>query len=324
MKRRTALHVMAAATALAPFGTIRASGADERVLKMLVGFPAGSAPDVVARVVGKPLSEALRRTVVVDNRAGVGGQLALAALKQTPPDGSTVAITPLSALTLYPSTYAKLPYDSAADFAPICTVGVTDFAFVVAADHPARTLQEFVAWCKANPGKGDIGNPGLGSSPHLMAWTFTAAAGLGVEHVSYRTPPQIAQEIIGGILAGGMATSSLFGELVKSGKLRVLATTGTQRSSLFSQAPTFSESGYPAVVNQEWYAIFARADTPSAAAAAMAAAAKDLSARDEVRSSLSSLGFVPEIHDAAWLTQHMRTEAANWREIVARAGFKAQ
>ena len=159
MKRRAALRILVAANALPAF-SLASADTGKPLLNLLVGFSAGSVPDVVARVVGKPLTESLRRTLVVDNRAGVGGQLALGALKQAPADGSAIAITPLAALTLYPSTYAKLPYDPVADFAPVCTVGVTDFAFVVAADHPARTVQEFVSWCRANPGKGNIGNPG--------------------------------------------------------------------------------------------------------------------------------------------------------------------
>ena len=157
-----------------------------------------------------------------------------------------------------------------------------------------------------------------------MAWTFSAAAGLDVAHVPYRMPPQIAQEVVGGALAGGIASSSLFAELVKGGKLRVLATTGTQRSGLFPQAPTFREAGYPSVVGQEWYALFARAGTPPAAVAAMAAAAKDLAMREEVLSTLASLGFAAEVHDATWVAERMRSESAHWREVVARVGFKAQ
>lgn len=324
MRRRTALRALTAAAALPVMPAALAQDAGKGNLNLLVGFSAGSVPDAAARVIGKPLSEAVRRTLVVDNKAGAGGQLALAALKQAPADGSTIAITPLAALTLYPLTYAKLPYDPARDFVPVCSVCVIDFAFAVAASHPAQTLQDFVAWCKANPGKGSIGNPGNGSSPHFVAWTFGAAAGLDVAHVPYRAPPQIAQEIVGGTLSGGMASIPLFGELIKSGRLRVLATTGTRRNAFHPQVPTFTELGYPGVVGQEWFSLFAPAGTPRSAVADLAASVKKLVTREDVLATLSPLGLSLEVHDGTWLTERMREEATQWRDVVARTGFKAQ
>lgn len=323
MRRRTALRALATA-ALPTFSMTRAAGAETPLLNLLVGFSAGSVPDVLARIVGRPLCEAMKRTLVVDNRAGVGGQLALAALKQGPADGSTIAITPLSVVTLYPSTYAKLPYEPATDFAPVCSICLTDFAFVVAADHPAQTVREFVAWAKANPGKGSIGNPGNGSAPHFVAWSFNTSADLDLQHVPYRAPPQIGQELVGGTLTAGMASSSLFSELVKSGRLRALATTGSRRSALYPQVPTFAEAGYPAVVGEEWFVLFARQGTPGATIAAITAAARDAVGREEVRTAMAALGLSLEVHDAAWVTERMRGEFARWRDMAARSGFKAQ
>ena len=323
MKRRTALCGLAGA-ALPLFHVQRVAASEPELLKCLVGFSAGSVPDVLARIVGRPLSETMKRPLVVDNRAGVGGQLALAALKQAPADGSTIAITPLSALSLYPSTYAKLPYDPTADFRPVCSICVTDFAFVVEAGHPARSIQEFVAWAKANPGKGSVGNPGNGSSPHFAAWSFNTSAGLDLAHVAYRMPPQIAQDIVAGSLTSGMASSSLFAELVKGGRLRVLATTGSRRSSLYPYVPTFSEAGYATVVGEEWFALFVRQGTPVATVKSLASAAYSLADLKEVQSAMSGVGVTLEIHDAVWVEELVRTEGARWRDIAQRASFKAQ
>jgi len=322
MKRRTALCGLAGA-ALPLLHAQRVAASEPGLLNCLVGFSAGSVPDVMARIVGRPISESLKRPLVVDNKAGVGGQLALAALKQAPADGSTVAITPLSALSLYPSTYAKLPYDPTADFLPVCSICVTDFAFVVGAGHPAQTIQEFVAWAKANPGKGSIGNPGNGSSPHFAAWSFNTSAGLDLSHVAYRMPPQISQDVVAGTLSSGMASSSLFAELVKGGRLRVLATTGVRRSPLFPQAPTFGEAGYAAVVGEEWFAMLVRRGTPVASVASLASAARSLVDLKEVQSAMSGLGVTMEIHDAAWVEERVSKESARWRDIAQRAGFKA-
>ncbi|MEJ8815689.1 tripartite tricarboxylate transporter substrate-binding protein [Variovorax ureilyticus] len=323
MKRRNALCALASAGGLFAIPAAFAQNTSRSMLTLLVGFGAGSVPDLVARVIGRPMSETLGRTLLVDNRAGVAGQLALVALKQAPADGSAIAITPLAALTLYPSTYAKLPYDPVTDFTPICTVGVTDFAFVVSANHPARTLQEFVIWSRANPGKGSIGNPGTGSSPHFVAWAFAAAAGLDTEHVPYRLPTQISQELVGGTVAAGIASSSLFGELVKAGRLRVLATSGPQRGVMYPEVPTFAEAGYPTVIGQEWYTLFTHSGAALGQIASISAAAQGLRAREEVHKAMLDLGLALDIRDANWITKRMAEETARWREVATRAGFKA-
>ncbi|MCK9511077.1 MAG: tripartite tricarboxylate transporter substrate-binding protein [Pigmentiphaga sp.] len=323
MKRRTVLQMLAAA-GLAPLAAVRAGPDDGKPLNLLVGFAPGSVPDIVARVVGKHLSEHLHRPAIVENRGGVGGQLALSALKQAPANVAPFALTPLAALTLYPLTYANLPYDVATDLVPVCSVFAIDFALAVAADHPAQTLQEFVDWCKANPGKASIGNPGSGSSPHFVAWAFDAEAGLNAQHVPYRSPPQIANEVVGGTLAAGMASVPLFAELIKGGRLRVLATTGAERNTFYPQIPTFIEAGYPSVVGREWFCLVAPAGTPRAEIEALTAAMREMSKNEEAKATLALLGFTLEVNDAAWVSERMREEAEYWRRIVERTGFKAQ
>jgi len=322
MKRRTALQMLAAG-GLAPFAPVHARTDDGKPLNLIVGFAPGSVPDIVARVVGKHLSESLHRPAIVENRGGVGGQLALSALKQAPDNVSALALTPLAALTLYPQTYASLPYDVAKELVPVCSVFAIDFALAVAADHPAQTLQEFVAWCKANPEKASIGNPGSGSSPHFVAWAFDAEAGLKAQHVPYRSPPQIANEVVGGTLAAGMASVPLFAELIKGGRLRVLATSGSERNTFYPQIPTFVEAGFPSVVGREWFCLVAPAGTPSATIANVTAAMRDMEKSEEAKATLALLGFTLEVHDAAWVSERMRQETQYWRGIVERTGFKA-
>ncbi|TSD56902.1 hypothetical protein FFI97_022250 [Variovorax sp. KBS0712] len=321
MERRTALQALAAA-GLASMGAARASEAQP--LNLLVGFAAGSVPDLVARVISRPLTQALGRTTIVENKGGAGGQLALAALKQHSAVAQQLAITPVAALSLYPLTYARLPYDPERDFVPVCSICVIDFALVVAADHPAQTLQEFVAWCKRNPGKASIGNPGSGSSPHFVATLFGTVAGIQVEHVPYRAPPQIAQEVIGGTLSAGMASVPLFSELIKSGRLRVLATSGAQRNPFYPHIPTFSEVGYPGVVGQEWFALYAPAGASPDLVAALGRAVLQAVGRDDVKAVLTPLGLSLDVRDAVWLAERRREESAQWRAVVQRTGFKAQ
>lgn len=292
------------------------------VLSMLVGFPAGATPDVIARVVARAMEPSLKRTAIIDNRAGAAGQLALSALKKVTALNDAVAFTPLAALTIYPSTYASLPYDPVADFAPVCTVCTTDTALVVAADHPAHNVSEFVQWCKTNPNKANVGNPGSGSPADFATWMLANASGAPLVRVPYRVPPQITQEIIGGSLAGGIASSSLFAELVKSGRLRVLATSGMKRSLLFPNAPTFIEAGYTDVAVEDWFALYVRKGTPAATINALASSTRDAANDPQVVASLTSLGLALDVRDADWLAELVRKERARWQELVVRAKFK--
>lgn len=316
-RRHFALGVL---TAVAPLPHALAQRA--QALSMLVGFSAGAAPDTIARVVARAMEPTLKRTIVVINVAGVAGQLALEKLKQADSANDAVAITPLAALTIYPSIYASLPYEPSSDFAPVCTVCVTDTALVVAADHPARDVPGFLQWCKAHPDKANIGNPGSGSPADFAIWLLANASSTPLERVPYRAPPQISQEIIGGNLAGGIASSSLFAELVKSGRLRVLATSGVKRSPLFPNAPTFTEVGFTDVVVQDWFALYVRKGAPASTIHALASAARDAAGNPQATAALRALGLTLDVHDAAWLAELMRTERARWQELAVRAKFK--
>lgn len=317
MQRRALLQ----ATAAWATGPVVAR-AQDRPITMVVGFSAGSAPDIAARHVANRLPSVLGRNVIVDNRPGAGGQLAFVALKQAPADGSVLAFVPSNLLTIFPSIYAKLPYE-AKDVAPIATACTYDFALAIANDHPSRTLAEFVAWCKAHPKQASIGNPGLGTPPHFFGWTFGRAAGVEFEAVAYRSTPQMAQEVAGGQLPAAMAAPALFIELVRAGRLRLLATTGDARNGLFPQVPTFAESGFPALRSIEWFGLFGRSGTPPAVLERLAGAMRQVVSLDAVRSPLQAMGFTAVAHDAVWLNNIIRSDFARWAEVVRRTGFKA-
>lgn len=318
MQRRALLQATAAWTT-APL----AARAQDRPVTVVVGFSAGSAPDIAARHITSQLPTVLGRKVIVDNRPGAGGQLAFVALKQAPADGSVLAFVPSNLLTIFPSIYGKLPYGPE-DVVPIATGCTVDFALVVANDHPSKTLAEFVAWCRARPGRASIGNPGLGTPQHFFGWTFGRAAGVEFEAVPYRSTPQMAQEVAGGQLPAAMAAPALFVELVRAGRLRLLATTGDTRSSLFPQVPTFAEAGFPALRSTEWFGFFGRSGTPPHVLERFAGAVRRAVALDAVRSPLQAMGFTAVAHDAAWLNHTIRSDSARWAEVVRRTGFKAE
>jgi tripartite-type tricarboxylate transporter receptor subunit TctC len=318
MDRRTAL------TGLLAAGACPALLAQPAPLTVLVGYNAGAVPDSAARLVGRHLGAQQNRNVIVDNRPGAGGQLALTALKNGPATGTMAALTPASPLTLFASTYKKLPYAPMEDFAPVCTVCSTDFAFAVPANHPARTLAEFIQWAKGKPAGGGIGNPGMGTAPHFLAWNLRKAAGFDLPDVPYRNPPQIALEVAAGDLAAGIASSSLFSEFVKAGKLRVLATSGVQRSTLYPQVPTFAQAGYESIRAQEWYVLVMKQGVPSSALAALHDAVSAITDIGSYRDSMLALGMQPQVHGPDWARDHLVKDTARWQDIVAKSGFVAE
>ena len=319
MQRR---HLIQAAAALAVGAG--SSRAQDKPVTIVIGYAAGSAPDIAARFVANQLPAALGgRNVIVDNRPGAGGQLAFVALKQAPADGSVLAFVPSNLLTIFPSIYGKLPYE-AKDVTPIVTACTFDFALVVGNDHPATTLAEFVAWAKAHPKQASIGNPGLGTPQHFFGWTFGKTVGVEFEAVPYRSTPQMAQEVAGGQVAAAIAAQPVFIELVRAGKLRMLANTGNTRSFVFPNVPTFAEAGFPTLRSVEWFGFFGRAGTPQPVLDGFAAAVRQVVQRNDVRSQLQGMGFTPVAHDAQWLNDIIRADFDRWADVVRRTGFKAE
>jgi len=318
MQRR--LLIQAAATLA---GAPLLARAEDKPITLVLGFSAGSAPDIAARIIANHLpSELGGRKVIVDNRPGAGGQLAFVALKQASPDGSVLAFAPSNLLTIFPRTYSKLPYD-AADVTPIATGCTVDFAFVVASNHPAKTLGEFVTWAKANPKQASIGNPGLGTAQHFLGWLFGKEAGVDLEGVPYRSTPQMAQELAGGQIAGAIAVQAVFMELVRAGRLRMLATTGETRSALFPSVPTMDEAGFASLRAVDWFAFFGPRAFPQSAVDGLAAAVRKVVQREDVRSQLHGMGLTAVAHDAQWLNKSIKADSDRWAEVVRRTGFKA-
>ena len=320
LSRRRLLQAGTALAAGAPW----LARAQAKPLTLLVGYNPGGPVDIVARQLATPLAELLGRQVLVDYKPGAGGQFALTALKQAPADGSLLALSPPSPLTIFPSTFSKLAYDPFKDFAPIATACTFDFAFVVGASHPAKTLAEFAAWCKANPKLASVGVAGLGTTPHFLGWTFAKKAGIELEAIPYKGTPQMAQEVAAGQLACAISPQANFAELIKGGKLRLLGTTGAQRSAVFPQVPTFTESGFAELQSEEWFALFARAGTPQPLLDALVEATRKIGARDGYRKALADMGFAPEVHDTARLQRDIQADHARWAEVVRKTGFKAE
>lgn len=319
MRRRQFTNLAASIALPALAGT---AWAQPKPMTIVVGYGAGSAVDIVARLTGERLTAALGRTVVVENRAGAGGQLAMTAVATAPPDGSLVVVTPPSVLTLFPATFARLPYNPA-HFVPLGATCSVDSALVVGASHPAKSLAEFVTWAKANPAQCSIGNPGHATAPHFLAWRLAQDARIDAQYVSYRAMPQMGVEVGTGQLAAGLAALPAFMELIRAGRLRLLATAGGKRAPLFPDVPTFAEAGYPGIHSQDWYGFLAHAGVPQAFRTGFGAALREVLNSAAYRAQLLAIGFTPDYHDSAALVRGVKEDTAKWADLVKRTGFKA-
>lgn len=321
MKRRTLTASMAAAV-LALAGTSTAQ-AQDRTLRILVGFPAGVSIDVVTRIVSEKMKDELKRTVIVDNRPGAGGRLAAELLKGAAPDGNTVMVTPIVVPVLAPMVFNKLNYNPDTDFTPVGRVSDFGFALAVPATSPVKNLKDYAAWLKANPQQANFGSPAAGSLPHFFGVMIGNALGVDMVHVPFNGGAALQSAVLGGHAPAGIDVVMEWQQNAKSGKVRVLATSGAQRSKVLPDVPTFRESGFPDVVGNGWFAMYAPAKTPVAQVEEINRALNKALASPEVRERFAALGLEPGGGTPADLQKTMADDTRRWGPIVRKSGFKA-
>jgi tripartite-type tricarboxylate transporter receptor subunit TctC len=264
---RRAFLCSAAAALMAGLHT-RASAQPLEIVRIHVGFPAGTPPDIWARKIGEKLVQsAYAKTIIVENRAGAGGQLGVVAVKGAPADGTHILLTPMSMLGVYPFTYKKLPYDPINDLTPVSMGISSDIAIAVGPMVPesVKDIAGLMSWFKANPEKANIASPGSGSTLHFTAITLGRAAGVELTHVGYKGAPPALQDMVGGSLAALAATLSSFRALMgPNSKIRLLATSGARRSPFTPNVPTLAEQGFKDMVCNEWAGFYLPAKAPAA------------------------------------------------------------
>lgn len=290
--------------------------------RILVGFPAGSTPDVLARKVGDHLAKGYCRSAVVDNRTGAGGQLAVSATKSAAPDGSNILLTPMSMLGVYPHTYKRLPYDPMADLTPV-SMGVTfDFAIGVGPGVPesVRNINDLMAWYKAHPDKASIGSPATGSTLHFTSVLLGRAAGVDITHVGYRGSGPAISDMLGGNLP---ALCSPLGSFLNQPKLRVLATCGANRSRFTPDVPTLAEQGLREVVYSEWYGFYLPAKASATTIGRLNTALREALALPDIVQTLATFGMESAASTPEQLAATLQTDIQRWGTIVKSIGFTA-
>lgn len=291
-------------------------------LRIMVGFPAGGVVDVVAREVAEGLKTTLARPVIVENRPGAGGRLGVMAVKGAAADGNTLLLTPSSIMTLYPSVLSKLPYDTLTDFAPVSTVCLSTNALAIGMHVPARTLAEFIAWCKANPKNASYASPGAGSAPHFLGAQIAQAAGLDLLHVPYKGAPDILVDLYGGRIASFVTALSNAVQPHRDGKMRILLTTGERRSALLPDVPTAREAGYGALTGSEWFGLFAPASTPAERVTALHAAVAKAVNSEAVRAAFAKLVLDPDAAAPAEFANRIKADLARWASVAKTLNYQ--
>lgn len=296
-------------------------------VKIYYGFPAGSSGDITARRVAEKLagSAYTRQAAVVENKPGAGGRLALEALKASAADGATLVLSPWSMLAIYPHVYKKLGYDRS-DFAPVSIAAVMHHGLAIGPQVPASvtTAKDFLGWAKANPNLANYGSPGAGSTPHFIGALLSLNSGVDLKHVPYRGSVPGVTDLVGGQIAAMVTPSGDFLQHHRAGKLRLIATSGPQRSPYSPDVATFAEQGMPELTAEEWFGFFAPAKTPATlvalANAAINAALKDPS----VVEGLGVVGLIARGSTAEAQGASLQAEFERWGPLVKRIGFTAE
>lgn len=325
MQRRQFHRALLGATALAGTGwapTVLAQGSSE-IARILVGFPPGGTTDALSRRVAEKLRGAYASNMLVENKPGAGGQIAVTTLKNSAADGSVLLLTPSSMLSVYPFTYSKLPY-SLDDVAPVSVACFFSHGFGVGPAVPAqvKTLRDFLAWAKANPEKANFGSPAAGSIPHLTAALLAKMTNTDLKHIPYRgSAPGIA-DLLGGQISAMCSPVGDYLQHVKTGKLRLLGTTGPKRSPFSPDVPTFKEQGIDISV-REWYGFFLPGKaSPEVRRRAAAYLQPALTSKDVI-DSLAQVGMEAQSSTPDELAAWLKADADQWRGIVKNLGFSA-
>ena len=322
MNRRHLIALAASLSAAAGLPAI-AQAQGDRTIRILVGFPPGGSIDIVARLLAEKMKGELKANVIVENRAGAGGRIAAELLKSAPADGSVLMITPVVVPVLAPLVFSRLTYNPATDFVPVGHVCDFNFALTVPTALPVQNVKELVAWLKANPQKANFGVPATGSLPHFFGEMLSRDAKADMVHVPFAGGAALLGALSGNQVSAGIDVVLETLEAHRAGKVRVIGTSGAKRSAVLPDVPTLKEQGYPNMVAEGWFAMYAPARTPQAQVDAANRALNKALAQPDVLDRFAKLALEPGGGSPADLTALERTSSARWAPVVKATGFRA-
>ena len=292
-----------------------------RPIKLVITMPPGGPTDMLARVLATKLSDMLPQPVVVENRPGGGGIIAYGVVAKSPADGYTLLVGDLANSTINPSLYKSLPYDTRKDFTPITPVATAHSFLFVSASVPARTLQEFIALAKSQPGKLSYGSGGTGQLTHIGPELFKEKNGLNIVHIPYKGAPPALVDVVAGRIAFLMSTGlGTAKPHIDSGKVRVLAITGEKRSPAMPDVPTFGEIGspLPELKLGNWWGVLGPAGMPRDIVAKLNESVVQAVASPDVAAKLTTLNMIPYTTTPEAFAEVINTSIGTWAPIVKR------
>jgi tripartite-type tricarboxylate transporter receptor subunit TctC len=313
-----------ATAAAVPFGAgAQATDWPNKTVSLVVPYPPGGTSDVIGRHLAQRLREELGQTFVVENKAGAATAIGAQAVARAPKDGYTLLLSAGTTFTVIPHLSDKLAY-KLEDFEPVATVATVPFAFVVKKDFPAKTLAEYVTYAKANPGKINNATNGQGSMVHLLGELISNGLGVKLTHVHYKGASPATMDMIGGVIDSNVEALTSAVPNINAGQYRALAVLSAERQPLMPNVPTFKELGYPSVVGETWFAVFAPAGTPKPIVDKLNATLRKITTSPAFGEAMAKLGneaqsSTPEELRAVTLQQNKL-----WGDLIKRLNIKAE
>jgi tripartite-type tricarboxylate transporter receptor subunit TctC len=323
MKRRQ-ITLLAGACALASLaGAPLAYAQDRATVKILVGFPPGGSVDVVARLIAESMKASLDQNVIIDNKPGAAGRVALQELRRSPPDGNTLVLAPSGALVILPWLYKNPGYDPVRDFTPIARVTTFDFAVTAGPAAPAGDLRTVLAWLKANPGKANYATSGAGTVPHFAGLLLAQEAGVPLTHVPYKGGALAAQDLLGGQIPLMVDTPSETIEHHRAGRVRILAVTGESRSPALPDVPTMREAGVN-IVADAFFGMYGPANMQADRVQKISDAVAKALATPDLQARIRNLALTPNYAGPQALAATQATHLKRWEAPIKTSGYTVE
>jgi len=321
---RVAGLVVVAASILGGEAVFAQASYPSRPVRVVVPFPAGGTTDILARAAAQKLSETWGQQAIVDNRPGAGGNIGSELVAKAPPDGYTLLMGTVGTHAINSSLYPKMPYDHVKDFVPVILVAGVPNVLVVNPSLPVNSVQELIAYAKANPGKLNFASSGSGTSIHLSGELFKTMTGVQMTHIPYKGSAPALTDLIGGqvqLMFDNLPSSLAF---IKAGKLRALAVTSATRSAALPDVPTIAESGVPGFEASSWFGLLAPAGTPRDIVTKVNADTAKWLASPDAKEKLAAQGAVAAGGSPEDFAKHIQAETAKWARVVKESGAKVE
>ena len=315
------IRALAIVAALAPCPAL-AQGYSANPIKLIVSTSAGGVTDLAARILGAHITGKSGQAVVIDNRSGASGNIAMDAVAKAAPDGYTLGVANTGNIVINPYLMTHMPYDPLTDLVPLGPIGTVPLFLVMNSNVPAKTLAEFIAYAKAQPDKVSYASAGVGTTPDLAAHDFNRRAGLKLVFVPFRgTAPAVAA-VLGGDVQVTFVSMGPHIEFVRQGKLRILGAATPKRAPYLPDVPTFAEQGFPGFETATWFALFAPRGTPKQIVDQLNGYTRELAQDADARKRLEANFIDPATMTAAEFAALVKADAVKWERIVREAGVK--